>query len=309
MAERPYSTEERRTIASIFFTVFDKSSLDEIRAILGNRIGKSTISRDRKGLRQREAPSRASVDAYAAAMGYADGIDTGDPDVLGAVVDKVISARRRYYDDQPVLRRFTSARHPFPAKVMSRIYRSMDERRWENVVDLIEVFRDGDTIGNYESLERYFEFYLGLAHRNLGDLSAALEHFRRAYEMTPEGTNEERDFLSYAAADYALALQESARPLPKPQAMDHILSVAVQCMPENFPDVLVNVMVVASRMPDGYFGISAERVASKIHEVQDPAELQRLRSILMAQIELKDLHEDGMFIHVITAIDERIAKL
>ncbi|MDK3075900.1 tetratricopeptide repeat protein [Sedimentitalea sp. JM2-8] len=308
MSSRKFNEDERRTIASIFFTIHDKLSLEEIREKLGKRIGKSTISRDKKGLRNRETPSQASAEAYAAALGYSDGIDTGDPDVFGAVISSALEERRNYFDRQPLFRHFTSATHKYP-KVMSRIIRSLDERRWDNVIDLIATFREGDLSDAYGSVARYLEFYLGLAYRNLGDPGEALKHFKAAYELTPENTNEERDFLSHAAANYALALQDGARPLPKPEVLDHLLLVAVDTMPTDYPENLVNVLVVASRMPDGFFGISAERVAAKLRHFTNADDIERIRATFLAQIELQDLHEDDMFKHVIAAADERLAFL
>lgn len=309
MADPQFSEEERRTIASIFFTIFDKLSLEEMRSLLGNRIGKSTINRDKQGLRERAAPSSASAAAYAAALGYGDTLKPDDSNFMRMVVDRAVSARRSFFDAQPLLRRFTSARHPYPAKTMARLFRAIDERRWDSVIDIIETFREGDTADKHASVAPYFEFYLGLSHRNLGDMTNALTHFRAAYEMIPEGTNEERDFLSHAAANYALALQDSAGPLPEPKVLDHLLSLAVGCMPENFPDVLVNAFVVASRMPNEYLGVTAERIASKVRTMREADEIERIRATFMEQIELRDLRDDDMFQYVIAALDKQVAKV
>lgn len=305
MARKTYTEDERRTIASVFFVIHDTLSLEEIRARLGNRLGKSTIARDKNGLKDGKVPSQKSTRAYAAVLDNGDGFDIGNPDDLTALVNNVVSARRGYYEAQPLFRHYTSAEHAYPSKVMGRILRSLDARQWQTVIDIIETFREGDSAGKYSSIERYLEFYLGLAARNLGDANGALRHFKKAYELTPDTTNEERDFLCHAAQNYALALQECPGQLPSPDFMDKLLRIAVECMPESYPQTLVNVLVIASRLPEGYFGITAERVGSVLRDGHLKLDLKAIRAEILAQSELKDLQENDMFKYVIAVIDEK----
>jgi len=308
MAKKTYSNQERRRIATIFFTIFDRLSLEEMRALMGNRLAKSTINRDRKGLRERDAPSQKSAEAYAAALGYGDTLDPETPDFMRQVVDQAIAARRRFFNEQPLVRSFTSAHHPYPKRAMARLFRAIEERRWESVIDIIETLREGDDTGRFTSVSPYLDFYLGLAARNLGDTADALIHFRAAYEAVREGTNEERDFLAHAAINYALALQDSSGAPPEPRELDNLLRIAVACMPDAYPDLLVNVLVAATRMPEDYLGVSAERIAAKLSSIKNVEEMKRIRAIFLAQKELKELHEDDMFLHVIAALDAQIKE-
>lgn len=301
-----YSEDERRTIASLFFLIHENLSLEEIRALLGNRIGKSTIARDKKGLKDKKPPSQKSTRAYAAVLDGGDTFDMGDPDELKAMVNSVISARRGYYDRQPLFRHYTNAEHKYPQKVMARILRSVEERQWQTVIDIIETFREGDSAQKFKTIDRYLEFYLGLAARNLGDPNAALKHFQAAYELTPDDTNDERDFLCHAAQNYALALQESPGARPSAEFIDRLLLVAVDCMPKGYPQTLVNVLVIASRLPEGYFGITAERVASFVRAPYFDIDLPSIRAKIMEQSELKELHENDMYQYVIAVLDEQI---
>lgn len=308
MSDRSYTESERRLAASIFFVYFGHMSLDDMRQQVGKRIGKTTIARDRENLKERKAPTQASAEAYMAALELPEDFDISDIDGLTSVINQAVGSRQAYYTSQPLFRQFTSATHAYPNKTMIRITQALKDRKWDTLIAIIDTFREVGDSEKYKSIEPYLDFYLGMAYRNLGDPNTALKHFEAAYKAVPEATNEETDFLCHAAQNYALALQDSSRRQPPPEFIDDLLRIAIDKMPDNYPHTMVNTLVIASRMPEGFFGITAERVAAQLRGSRFEGDLTQIRTMLMEQTELKDLHNNDMFEHVVSAIEARLAK-
>ncbi|MBY6159426.1 hypothetical protein KUV73_01030 [Mameliella alba] len=308
MSDRSYTESERRLAASIFFVYFGHMSLDDMRQQVGKRIGKTTIARDRENLKERKAPSQASAEAYMAALELPEDFDISDIGGLTSVINQAVGSRQAYFTSQPLFRQFTSATHAYPNKTMIRITQALKDRKWDTLIAIIDTFREVGDSDKYNSIEPYLDFYLGMAYRNLGDPNTALKHFEAAYKAIPEATNEETDFLCHAAQNYALALQDSSRRQPAPEFIDDLLRIAIETMPDDYPHTMVNTLVIASRMPEGYFGITAERVARTLRGSRFADDLAEIRTMLVEQTELKDLHQNDMFQHVLAAIDARRAQ-
>jgi len=300
-----WSDEVRRAVAGQFFTLFGKLSLGQMEERVGRRLSKQTLSRDREKIARHEAPSQSAAEAYAAAVGRPRGFDIADAEEMDAFVDAVIAARRDYFGAMQIRRHTSSATHR-PPRMWPRLEQRIEDRDWTSVIDIIETFIDsGGAEKHHESLP-YLQFYLGMAYANLGDSEASCRHFKESWQLIRH-TNHDMAMKAHAALEYALALQTRPAREADKKVISMLLGTAIGNFPHDHPPALVNILIAASRMSEGYFGHFSGRMKEVILDPDLEMDWVSLLSTFMEQEELKDYHINDMFIEVIDAIKYRMS--
>lgn len=302
----PLPDGTRRAIAAQFFTLFGHLSLEDMRTRCGKALSKQTISRDREKVARREVVSNMSARAYSYALERPAGFDSGDMVDMSKFVDAVITARSQFWDQQPVVRHWTSGTIGWQS-MMPRIIGRIEARQWTAVIDIIETMR---TIQGRDALaesEPYLEFYLGMASRNLGDVSRARGHFRRSFELV-RYRDDDPDMKSHAAINYALSLQECATVSSNLDQIAELLNVAIDTAPDDHPATLINVLIAASRLSDQWFGFFGARVRDLIRRRNSELDWAYIRSNIMEHDGLQDYQDNDIVRQVVQAIDERLKR-
>lgn len=306
MAKDEWSEDMRRAVASQFFTLFGKLSLERMSARTGGRIAKQTVARDREKLRKRQAPTQSSAESYAAAIGRPEGYDFGNPAEMDEFFAALTAARREYYDAAPIREHVTGVRHKSP-KMWNLLHKRIGERKWESVIDVLETFFYSSDAENYKDSEAYMLFYMGMAYNNLGDPEMAAKQYAAAYNLI-KTSNSETALKSHTAVDYALALQARPQSIPDRKLVPDLLTVALDNLPSDYAPALVNILIAASRLSDEWFGSFSGRIRDKLLDPGLDLDWTALRSMFKEQDELSDYHHDDMFQQVMDAIQVRIGQ-
>ncbi|OIQ34217.1 MAG: hypothetical protein BM559_06470 [Roseobacter sp. MedPE-SWchi] len=297
------NVDTRRDIAIQFFLLFQNLSLEEMKSRVGGRLSKQTISRDREKVAKREAPSKASAEAYAAAIGRPSGYNTGDMQELIELMEDVTDKRRGFWNSQPIQVHETGVRIAQP-KMFPRLEQRILEREWTAAIDIIQTFLESGDAEKHEDSFHYIEFYLGMAYRNLGDTKAARKHFGESFTIARR-SDFDLNMKSHAAVHYALAIQESATKNGDKECILELLQIAIDNLPEDYPETLVNVLIVASRLSDEWFGLFAGRIYDIVKDPRINHDWASLCSKFMEQDGLQGYHENDMFKLIVETVDAR----
>ena len=305
MSEK-WSDAKKRSVAAQFFVIFSDSSPERIETLLNGRISKSTIRRDRDGLKTGAAPSLNSARIYAAYMQLPDGHNTETPEGLEALANAIAEGRKNFQASIPMGDVFLNETAKLPS-FWARMMMRFEAQSWTNVIDILEPVLDEDIKAFRKSdaaeTEIYLRQYLGIALIRTGSYAGAMKHFKTGLDLAKDNPLR-KDARYVLAIDYCFLLLQRQ----KDGDFEEIFKLLKLISNEDPPAEIaaLNFLIIAGQLGLDKFAWACTILSEKLRTTNKKLNFTHLRSILLSDEELKIFQNDDIFNALIETVDLRV---